>query len=247
MCSLLESFVESNTLDDLATVMERRIKGYGFSGYVYWTHLRVPIEALSSENTFVVSRGPAFLKAFEALYFRQKLYVDDPIVQIASQSTVPFSTKEIRSQTVRNTKRLRWLYALERRFDFGNDIYIPIHTPVRVQVFNAYCLGKSTLCPAGINELLPALTVDVAQFANSVADFVVMRGVDELNHLVFTVREQECLAWMAKGRSNGDIAKILNISERTIKFHVKNIMNKLGADNRTHAIAIAARSGWIPN
>jgi two-component system response regulator DegU len=52
---------------------------------------------------------------------------------------------------------------------------------------------------------------------------------------------------MGKGRSNAEIGKILEISERTVKFHVKNIMEKLNAANRTEAVAIAARSGWLPN
>ena len=52
---------------------------------------------------------------------------------------------------------------------------------------------------------------------------------------------------MAKGRSNNEIAAVLGISERTVKFHVKGIMDKLNAANRTEAVAIAARSGWITN
>jgi DNA-binding CsgD family transcriptional regulator len=89
--------------------------------------------------------------------------------------------------------------------------------------------------------------LDTAQFAVAVIDFVVMGGADETLGLLFSRREQECLAWMAKGRSNAEIGKILEISERTVKFHVKNIMEKLNAANRTEAVAIAARSGWIPN
>ncbi|MCK5897478.1 MAG: response regulator transcription factor [Methylococcales bacterium] len=53
--------------------------------------------------------------------------------------------------------------------------------------------------------------------------------------------------WMAKGRNNNDIAAILELSERTIKFHIKNIMQKFNASNRTEAVAIAARTGWIIN
>ncbi len=59
--------------------------------------------------------------------------------------------------------------------------------------------------------------------------------------------KKECLMWMAKGRNNNDIAAILELSERTIKFHIKNIMQKFNASNRTEAVAIAARTGWIIN
>ncbi|MEW6184986.1 MAG: helix-turn-helix transcriptional regulator [Thermodesulfobacteriota bacterium] len=47
------------------------------------------------------------------------------------------------------------------------------------------------------------------------------------------------------GKSNCDISKILNISERTVKFHMDRIMKKLDAMNRTHAVAIFLREGLI--
>jgi two-component system, NarL family, response regulator len=53
-------------------------------------------------------------------------------------------------------------------------------------------------------------------------------------------REREVLRLVAKGHSNKQIAAKLRISERTAKFHVTSILNKLGAENRAQAVAIAA-------
>jgi DNA-binding NarL/FixJ family response regulator len=55
-----------------------------------------------------------------------------------------------------------------------------------------------------------------------------------------TAREREVLALLAGGKSNKEIASRLRISERTAKFHVTSIFNKLGAENRAQAVAIAA-------
>jgi len=60
-----------------------------------------------------------------------------------------------------------------------------------------------------------------------------------------TVREVEVLAQVANGNRNRDIAEHLFISEETVKVHVKHIMDKLGAKDRTQAIAIAVRRGII--
>ena len=52
-------------------------------------------------------------------------------------------------------------------------------------------------------------------------------------------REKEVMCWIREGKTNWEISMILNISERTVKFHVQNIERKLNAVNKTHAVAIA--------
>lgn len=58
-------------------------------------------------------------------------------------------------------------------------------------------------------------------------------------------REREVLRLVAGGRSNKQIAHELSITERTVKFHVTSILNKLGAENRAQAVAVAARRGLL--
>ena len=60
-----------------------------------------------------------------------------------------------------------------------------------------------------------------------------------------TVREIDVLRHVASGNRNRDIAEQLFISEETVKVHVKHIMEKLGASDRTQAVAIAIRRGII--
>jgi DNA-binding NarL/FixJ family response regulator len=60
-----------------------------------------------------------------------------------------------------------------------------------------------------------------------------------------TPRETEVLAQIAEGNRNRDIAERLFISEETVKVHIKHIMDKLGASDRTQAVSIAIRRGII--
>jgi DNA-binding NarL/FixJ family response regulator len=60
-----------------------------------------------------------------------------------------------------------------------------------------------------------------------------------------TTREIDVLRRIAGGNRNRDIAELLSISEETVKVHIKHIMDKLGAKDRTQAIAIAVRRGII--
>ena len=65
------------------------------------------------------------------------------------------------------------------------------------------------------------------------------------NHQPLTPREKEVLALLANGASNKHIARALDISVHTAKFHVAALLAKLQARNRTDAIAIAMREGLL--
>jgi DNA-binding NarL/FixJ family response regulator len=58
-------------------------------------------------------------------------------------------------------------------------------------------------------------------------------------------RELEVLRQVAAGNSNRRVALALGISEETVKAHMKNILSKLGANDRTHAVTIALKRGII--
>jgi DNA-binding NarL/FixJ family response regulator len=60
-----------------------------------------------------------------------------------------------------------------------------------------------------------------------------------------TDREVDVLRLIAQGNRNKDIARRLSISEETVKVHIKHIMSKLGARDRTQAVAIGLRRGLI--
>jgi NarL family two-component system response regulator YdfI len=60
-----------------------------------------------------------------------------------------------------------------------------------------------------------------------------------------TDRELEVLRAVAEGQQNKEIARRLDISERTVKAHLTSVYNKLGVDSRAAAIAQAAQAGWL--
>jgi DNA-binding NarL/FixJ family response regulator len=83
---------------------------------------------------------------------------------------------------------------------------------------------------AGKKRIPPAVA---AQLAEHVSDEAL------------TPREIEVLRHIAQGNRNKDIGERLFISEETVKVHVKHVMDKLGASDRTEAVAIAIRRGII--
>ncbi len=58
-------------------------------------------------------------------------------------------------------------------------------------------------------------------------------------------REREILKYIAEGNSNKRIAGVLGVGEQTVKNYIASIMRKLNANDRTHAVVLAIRRGWL--
>jgi DNA-binding NarL/FixJ family response regulator len=63
--------------------------------------------------------------------------------------------------------------------------------------------------------------------------------------VALTAREVEVLSYVAKGQSNREISAQIGTAEGTVKIHVQNILGKLGAADRTHAVTIAMQRGIL--
>jgi len=74
---------------------------------------------------------------------------------------------------------------------------------------------------------------------------VAARLAEHLGEEGLTPREVEVLQLIRDGFKNKQIASELSISENTVNFHIKNIVDKLGANDRTHAVTIAVRRGLL--
>lgn len=60
-----------------------------------------------------------------------------------------------------------------------------------------------------------------------------------------TIRERDVLSWIAHGKTKGEVADILSVTENTVRMHVRHIIDKLNVSNVTHAVAKAIHSRQI--
>ncbi len=112
------------------------------------------------------------------------------------------------------------------------------------QRLGAYQIERE-LGRGGMGSVYLATRAD-EQFQKQVAIKMLKRGTDtdeeaaldpqRLRVLGLTAREAEVLHWMAEGKSNADIASILQISSRTVEKHIEAIYAKLGVETRTAAL-----------
>ena len=98
-----------------------------------------------------------------------------------------------------------------------------------------------SLPPAELIEAIRQVHAGRKRIPNDVAAQLAEHAGEE----TLTPREVEVLRHVAEGNRNKDIADRLLISEETVKVHVKHVMDKLGASDRTEAVAIAIRRGII--
>ena len=67
----------------------------------------------------------------------------------------------------------------------------------------------------------------------------------EIHIIRLSCRELEVLKWTSEGKIASDIGMILGLSTRTVNFHISSAMKKLGANNKTSAVVMAAKSGLL--
>ncbi|MFK0233156.1 response regulator [Streptomyces vinaceus] len=114
----------------------------------------------------------------------------------------------------------------------GASGFVLKRLPVRriAEAVRVVAAGEAVLFPAALGRMVAPRPLGCAE---------------ALPRAALTGREEEVLRLMATGLSNPEIAESLTVSLQTVKTHVGNVLTKLTAQNRTHAVVIAYESGLV--
>jgi DNA-binding NarL/FixJ family response regulator len=143
---------------------------------------------------------------------------------------------------------------LHRLHELGSDVRVIVFTAFDTdeRILAAVRAGAQGYLLKGVprNEIFEA--IHVVHAGNSLLQPVVasrlLRQMSEEDAATagirsLTARELDVLRLLMQGMQNKEIARELVVTERTVKFHVSSILTKLGAGNRTEAVAIATKQG----
>jgi DNA-binding NarL/FixJ family response regulator len=119
-------------------------------------------------------------------------------------------------------------------FDGDAEVQRALHAGARSYLLKSMppneILAAIRLVHAGKRVVPPEVAANLAEFMSEDA---------------LSAREIEVLQQVAEGKSNRDAGAKLFITEETVKIHMKHIMEKLGASDRTQAVAIAVKRGFL--
>ena len=134
------------------------------------------------------------------------------------------------------------------RSDFVNARIVMLSTfQGDVEIHRALEAGaRGFLLKSALPQELIGAIRHVAAGKKFVPADVATKLTEYLTNDTLTPREIEVLQLVAAGNSNRDIAMLLSISEVTVKVHVKHVMEKLEANDRTEAVVMGFRRGIIP-
>ncbi len=178
---------------------------------------------------------------------RNRLNLISPIANVCRYSTRPFiwRSRDI-VQLTTETRGKHWHLTPERQIAGG--ITIPVHLPLG-RVASTSWVARTEERP--FEDVLDENAAALRMAAILFLDIVSSQGGDApslpagADGSGLSEREVECLSWVALGKTDSEIATIINRSVPTVRFHLENAMKKLNVHNRTQAAALAAQTGIL--
>lgn len=180
-------------------------------------------------------------------YWRdRKLALHDTLLSAVRLIAEPFFYKEGKLQTWRETGLLAQIDCshIPGNSLLSEAIIAPVHMP-RGLIGAIYWCSKE---PAGVEKVFMANAAKMQALAiRLIATHNEARGRPRNATMspTLTRREVQCLRWAAAGKTDAEIGIILDLSVSTVRFHLRNAAERLGAKGRAQSIQVAAGLGFV--
>jgi DNA-binding CsgD family transcriptional regulator len=194
--------------------------------------------------TAVLGWDPVFVEQWVA----QQLHLISPIAAVCRMSTKPFcwDAEPVAAAVLEAARRADIDWPLTPENGFFGGITVPVHLPRgRTGSVSWYARAAAADRTALLAQHGDVLRLAAHYFMDLVYSLRPEANSDDQPPFHLSDRELECLTWAALGRTDTEIGAMIHRSPTTARFHVDNAVRKLGARNRTQAVAIAALHGLI--
>jgi DNA-binding CsgD family transcriptional regulator len=168
---------------------------------------------------------------------REGLTKAHPALERCLEAPEPFRLSELRDDPSQAGKR--WAELLSDVSRRGDVLIVPVYEDEDLKAVFAFG-GENPDFTTQTRLLLEVISYAAFARASSVDPHA-----KEANGYRLTVRETQCLRWVAMGKTDPDVGQILGISPRTVRFHIEHAKQKLGVVTRTQAVVKAVNEKLI--
>jgi len=218
-----------NTPSAVVEAIYRAVAGLGFEGLFFAELQSRPGQ--NFDDFVLASRCPA---EFGTIYTERNYASIDPNIRRSRRLSHTFEWSETGYGDNDDEPRVVEFLHFLSDFGFRRGFVVPIHGPAGFVAGVAVAGDKFDLSA----KTKPGIHLMALYAFDRIHQLVAARPKEKTP---LTSREREVLAWSAQGKSAWEIGEILSVAKRTVDEHAQTAMRKLGAVNRTQAVAIAIR------
>jgi LuxR family quorum sensing-dependent transcriptional regulator len=221
--------------DEVVNSVRRAMAQFGLELYGFFARVPGPKERL---DRIVLAKQTPEMAEWLKIYGEERYAEVDPIMHYLRRSMTPLEHNGIAYGS-----DLRALELMQRRRDFGfaSGLSVPILGPTGSTGYVSYAILKGSEPDLSAHEKRAFHLMTLYAFDR----FRRLRSLTSAQKRILTERQREVLTWIAAGKSAWETGEILDISARTVEEHAQQALERLGAVNRTQAVAIAIRDGLI--
>jgi DNA-binding CsgD family transcriptional regulator len=238
--TILETLLRCTTVDnqkDINTMLDGIRETFPFEQAVL-TLIEGSVEGAQLRHYINHSYSQEWINCYMSNYF----YRNDPVLKYSIYNNKPFLWREIDQADNHYDTNL-----FDLAYDYG------LEDGVSYAYGNGKDGSKKTLisiagtkkCIYQIRDRICVMVTLLLPLIHDVNLRVFYQHKTNLGYVNLSGRERDVIAWTADGKSVEEIGRILSISEDTVKYHMKNLNDKLNTVNKYHAVSTALRLGII--
>ena len=229
---LVDCLHSARTEDDFKRIAERTAHALGFRWFAYFGQ--------RANGPSLISSYP---KSWTSHYFREGYDNIDPVLQEPRTTSrmVLWDGRSARSAKSAKQRRL-----FDDALSFKIRTGLTVRIPSSQNQFAAFTLAVDERS-LGFDRFIESSQDMLGLTFHAHVSAKIGRalvGDGSINPL--TQRERQCLGWISDGKTMQDIAELLDVSPRGVKFHLDNARRNLAALTLPHAVALAFRQGLLP-
>lgn len=177
------------------------------------------------------------------LWWHRDIMLKAPLYIRCRFTAQPFVSRPLSS---RLSSEVRKIGVLMDEMGLRSMLTVPVRLP-RAQVAMVTWCGALSVEEAQniLTQVRSELLLAAYYFCQFFASEMGSAEVEEEEFSRLTPREWECLRLTAQGHREAEAAALMDVSPTTVRFHLDNVVHKLGASTRTHAVALAAQLGML--